>query len=86
MTTLTHVHNFWYCPSRCSAELHGQISKIDLFRNRYEILTMSMHPPEGEEQHSQTYYVIKAAQERDELERQGNALHNKIGKAENEIA
>ena len=42
-----------------STELHDRIAKIDRLRKRYEILTMSMNPPEGEEEHSQTYYVIK---------------------------
>lgn len=42
-----------------SAQLHDRIAKIDRLRKRYEILTVSMSPPEGEEEHSQTYYVIK---------------------------
>ena len=42
-----------------SSELHNRIAKIERLRKRYEILMMSMSPPEGEEEHSQTYYVIK---------------------------
>ena len=47
-----------------------------------------MRPPEGEEEEEQShiYYVIKAAQEREEMEKQGDALQNKIRKVESEIA
>ena len=68
-----------------SSELHKHISKIDRLRKRYEIISVSMNPPEGEEQHSQAYYVIKAAQEREELQRHGDDLDSKIKKAEKEI-
>ena len=42
-----------------SSEVHEHISKIDKLRKRYEIITVAMAPPEGEEAHSQAYYVIK---------------------------
>ena len=45
--------------SSSSGELHERISKIDKLRKRYEILVVAMSPPEGEEEQSQAYYVIK---------------------------
>lgn len=37
---------------------------------------------DGEAEHSQAYYVIKASQEREELQRKGDELSGKINKAE----
>ncbi|NXG26340.1 CCD39 protein, partial [Grallaria varia] len=70
---------------RRSAEFQECLSKIDKLRCRYEILTFSMMPPEGEEQKSQAYYVIKAAQEKQALQQEGDDLEAKICKAEKEI-
>ncbi|XP_071422314.1 coiled-coil domain-containing protein 39 isoform X2 [Pithys albifrons albifrons] len=70
---------------RRSAEFHECLTKIDKLRCRYEILTLAMMPPEGEEQKSQAYYVIKAAQEKQELQQEGDDLDAKICKAEKEI-
>eukprot|EP00118_Oscarella_pearsei_P001072 m.6513 g.6513 ORF g.6513 m.6513 type:complete len:941 (+) comp16077_c0_seq2:56-2878(+) len=71
--------------AKMSSEVFECFSKIDKLRKRYEILVVSMAPPEGEEEHSQAYYVIKAAQEREELQRKGDEVDAKLRKAEKEI-
>ncbi|GAB0193700.1 coiled-coil domain-containing protein 39 [Grus japonensis] len=70
---------------RISAEFQDRLNRIDKLRCRYEILTVVMMPPEGEEEKTHTYYVIKAAQEKEALQREGDDLDAKIRKAEKEI-
>ncbi|KAM6443550.1 coiled-coil domain-containing protein 39 isoform 2-T2 [Liasis olivaceus] len=67
-----------------SSEFHERLSKIEKLKSRYEIITIVMMPPEGEEEQTQTYYVIKAAQEKEDLQREGDTLDAKIQKAEKE--
>ncbi|XP_060098554.1 coiled-coil domain-containing protein 39 [Heteronotia binoei] len=69
-----------------STEFHERLSKIDKLKSRYEIITIVMMPPEGEEEKTQIYYVIKAAQEKEDLQREGDALDAKIQQAEKECA
>ncbi|NXW53359.1 CCD39 protein, partial [Eurystomus gularis] len=70
---------------RISAELQDRLNKIAKLRCRYELLTALMMPPEGEEEKTHTYYVIKAAQEKEALQREGDDLDAKICKAEKEL-
>ncbi|KAJ6660926.1 hypothetical protein lerEdw1_016946 [Lerista edwardsae] len=67
-----------------SSEFHERLSKIEKLKSRYEIITTVMMPPEGEEEKTHTYYVIKAAQEKEDLQREGDTLDAKIQKAEKE--
>ncbi|NWX27721.1 CCD39 protein, partial [Notiomystis cincta] len=70
---------------RMSAEFQDRLWKIDQLKCRYERFTLSMMPSEGEEMKSQAYYVIKAAQEKQALQQEGDDLDAKICKAEKEI-
>ncbi|XP_070609779.1 coiled-coil domain-containing protein 39 isoform X2 [Erythrolamprus reginae] len=67
-----------------SSEFHERLSKIEKLKSRYEIVTIVMMPPEGEEEKTHAYYVIKAAQEKEDLQREGDTLDANIQKAEKE--
>ncbi len=70
-----------------SSELKSRMDKVEKLKKRYDITMVSMAPPEGtpQEENSQAYYVIKAAQEKEELQREGDDLDAKIKKAEKEL-
>ncbi|CAL8091540.1 unnamed protein product [Calicophoron daubneyi] len=79
--------------SRIATEENGQLklevqarkARIDKLIRRYEILTSLMAPPEGEEKRSQAYYIIRAAQEKEELQRKGDQLDMETRRAEQEL-
>ncbi|XP_051779987.1 coiled-coil domain-containing protein 39-like isoform X1 [Erpetoichthys calabaricus] len=68
-----------------SMEVNEKLAKIEKLKKRYEVITLAITPPEGEQESTQAYYIIKAAQEKEELVREGNELDTKIRKAEKEV-
>lgn len=66
-------------------ELTDRLMRVDRLANKYAIISGKMGEGEEGEGNSQAYYVIKAAQERDELQRQGDELDQQIQKAEREV-
>jgi uncharacterized coiled-coil DUF342 family protein len=68
-----------------NSELRDRVGKVEKLKRRYEILMTQFAPEDGEEDHSQAYYVIKASQKREELQREGDELDANIRKAEKEI-
>jgi coiled-coil domain-containing protein 39 len=74
---------------KVSVELTMQKSLVKNLRIKYEGLCQRNKGATGEEdsqaEHSQAYFVIKAAQEKEELQRYGDELDGKIRKCEKEI-
>ncbi|XP_028832995.1 coiled-coil domain-containing protein 39 [Denticeps clupeoides] len=65
------------------AEVQERMAKVDKMGKRYESLILT--GPDLEEERSQAYYVIKAAQEKEELQQNGDELERKMRKAELEM-
>jgi chromosome segregation ATPase len=66
-------------------ELSEKLLKVDRLKNKYDIICGKLGEEGDGGEHTQAYYVIKAAQEREELQRQGDELDQQIQKAEREI-
>jgi chromosome segregation ATPase len=73
--------------SKVSKELKERMLKIEVLKKKYGVLTGRMQSSEGvpDEEHTQAFYVIQAAQKREELQREGDMLDAKIRKAEKEV-
>mmetsp|Transcript_20436 Transcript_20436/g.66353 ORF Transcript_20436/g.66353 Transcript_20436/m.66353 type:complete len:909 (-) Transcript_20436:163-2889(-) len=72
---------------RATLELKERALRVNKLQNKYEVLLgrMKQEDDGDDEDKSQAYYVIKAAQEREELQREGDQLDAKIRKAEKEV-
>merc|ERR1712232_1384615 len=66
-------------------ELAERKQKIYNLKMKYENVMNKVKKEDGEEQRSQAYYVLKAAQEKEEMQRKGDELDDKIRRAEREI-
>jgi|EP01047_Picozoa_sp_COSAG01_P022094 chromosome segregation ATPase len=72
--------------SKVAKELKERMLKIETLKKKYDVLCGRMSGGEGGEgEHTQAFYVIQAAQKREELQREGDALDAKIRKAEKEV-
>jgi chromosome segregation ATPase len=70
---------------KTAIELAERKQKIYNLKMKYENVLSKVKKEDGGEQHSQAYYVLKAAQEKEEMQRKGDELDDKIRRAEREI-
>lgn len=73
---------------KIAVELSERFNKVKNLKIKYEALVQKKQSADGMEDindHSQAYYVIKAAQEREELQRKGDELNAKIIQSEKEL-
>ncbi|KAF6258267.1 hypothetical protein COO60DRAFT_1139442 [Scenedesmus sp. NREL 46B-D3] len=72
---------------RLTLELRDRQQKVDVLATKFETLASKNRAtdPDGGEPKSQAYYIIKAAQEREELQVAGDALDARITTAEAEV-
>lgn len=72
-----------------AVELQHRKTRVKNLRIKYEGLIQRNQSSSGDTEapgdHSQAYYVIKAAQEKEELQRYGDELDGKLRKCEKEI-
>lgn len=67
-------------------ELKERMLKIEVLKKKYDVLCGRMQGgDEAAGEHTQAFYVIQAAQKREELQREGDSLDGKIRKAEKEV-
>jgi coiled-coil domain-containing protein 39 len=64
-------------------DLGDRLERIDKLKHKYGVIMMQINP-EGEEERSQAYYIIKAAQQKEELQKERDALQREIDKTEDD--
>merc|ERR1719343_1780213 len=70
---------------KAAIELAERKQKIYNLKSKYENVMNKVKKEDGEEQQSQAHYMIKAAQEKEELQRRGDELDDKIRTAEKQV-
>ena len=72
----------------CAIELTQKLIRAKNLKLKYESLVnkTSKNEEGGEEKYSQAYYVIKTAQEKEELQRQGDEMAGKIAKCKKDLS
>lgn len=68
-----------------TSDLSERNTRISQLNKKHDIVMFSMKGAEGEEEHSQAYLIVKAAQEREELQAKGDQLDAKIRRSEKEV-
>jgi chromosome segregation ATPase len=77
---------------RATLEMRERSMRVGKLQTKFEVLVNRARRPGGDEndglpgEHSQAYYVVKAAQEREDLQRKGDDLDASIRKQEKDIA
>jgi chromosome segregation ATPase len=70
---------------KAAIELAERKQKIYVLKSKFENLQLKFKKEDGGEQMTQAQYMIKAAQEKEELQRKGDDLDDKIRRAEREM-
>lgn len=69
---------------RLILELRERQLSLEKLKAKYDTVTSKCRPPNGGELQSQAYYIIKAAQEREELQSEANSYRQRIAQTEHE--